>query len=143
MTIEVVALDHLYLTVSDLRAAERFYDPVMRLLDFRRSAGTIAGDPHIHYYNRVLQLTIRPARSPRQHDPYAPGLHHLCLRVQTRAEVDEAARGLRDLGLTVSEPTTYPEYAPDYYAVFFEDPDGIRLEVVAEFEERRRIRERW
>ncbi len=112
MSIEVVALDHIYLAVRDVSASEAFYDPVMRLLDFRKGTGTIAGEPHVHYYNRILQLTIRPARSKASHDPYRAGLHHVCLRVSSRAEVDAVASELRDLGVATTAPRTFPEYAP-------------------------------
>jgi hypothetical protein len=57
--------------------------------------------------------------------------------------VDEAARGLHALGVDASEPKTYPEYAADYYATFFSDPDGIRLEVVAHRRMRSLIVDRW
>jgi glyoxylase I family protein len=42
-----------------------------------------------------------------------------------------------------TEPHYYPEYAPDYYATFFEDPDGIRLEVMIFREIRRKVRYDW
>ena len=129
MKLEVVALDHIYVSVRDLAASEAFYDPVMRLLDFRKGTAPIAGEPHLHYFNRALQYTIRPARSKERHDPYRAGLHHVCLRVASRADVDATARSLRALGIEATDPRTYPEYAPDYYATFFEDPDGIRLEM--------------
>ncbi len=143
MRVEVIALDHIYISVRNLSASEAFYDPVMRFLDFRKGTVPVAGDPHLHYYNRVLQYTIRPARSDARHDPYAAGLHHVCFRVQSRAEVDATARGLRDLGVSATEPGTLPGYDSDYYATFFEDPDGIRLEIVAELERRRLIRDHW
>jgi catechol 2,3-dioxygenase-like lactoylglutathione lyase family enzyme len=143
MKLEVVALDHIYVSVRDLAASEAFYDPVMRLLDFRKGTAPIAGEPHLHYFNRALQYTIRPARSKERHDPYRAGLHHVCLRVASRADVDATARSLRALGIEATDPRTYPEYAPDYYATFFEDPDGIRLEVVAEMERRRFVRQHW
>jgi len=143
MKVDVVALDHIYIAVRDLSVSEAFYDPVMRFLDFRKGTAPVAGAPHLHYYNRVTQYTIRPARSNVRHDPYAAGLHHVCFRVQTRAEVDATAQRLRDLGVFATEPKTFPEYGSDYYATFFEDPDGIRLEIVAEVERRRLIREHW
>lgn len=143
MAVEVTAVDHVYLSVRDLAASEAFYDRALRLLDFRKGTKPIAGEPHRHYFNRVLQLTLRPAHGARGHDPYAPGLHHLCLRVATREDVDAVVRGLRELGIEASEPAFYPEYAEDYYATFFEDPDGVRLEVVAETAHRRVIRTHW
>jgi hypothetical protein len=50
---------------------------------------------------------------------------------------------LGKLGIVATAPRYYPEYAPDYYATFFEDPDGIRLEVVAMRELRRLLKVHW
>jgi len=140
---EVLGLDHLYLTVSDMARAEGFYDPVMRLLGFRKGDKPIGGEPHAHYFNRALQVTIRPARSGSPHDPYAPGLHHLCFQLAGREEVDAAAAALRALGISATDPRLYPEYNPDYYATFFWDPDGIRLELVGRTPYRDELVERW
>ena len=141
--ITVTAVDHLYVTVADLVRSERFYDGVMRALGFRKGTTPIGGEPHLHYFNPVTQYTIRPARDPAAHDPYRPGLHHVCLRVADRTQVDAAVIALRALGIAVSEPRLYPEYAPDYYATFFSDPDGIRLELVAHRHMRSLIRDNW
>ncbi len=141
-SLEVVAVDHIYLAVRDLPRSVAFYDPVMRLLGFKKGTGAIAGEPHAHYFNRVTQYSIRPARGGA-HDPYRPGLHHLCFRVATRADVDAATTALRTLGIAASEPALYPEYAADYYATFFADPDGIRLEIVAHRRMRSLIRDHW
>jgi len=127
---EILALDHIYLSVSDMRVSEPFYDRVMQLLGFLKGDKQIGGDPHAHYFNRVLQLSIRPAKSSAAHDAYAPGLHHLCLQLPTRADVDEAAAALLKAGVSATEPKLYPEYNPEYYATFFTDPDGIRLELM-------------
>jgi catechol 2,3-dioxygenase-like lactoylglutathione lyase family enzyme len=139
----VTTVDHVYVAVRDLARSERFYDAVMRLLGFKKGTKAIAGEPHLHYFNQVTQYTIRPARGAAAHDPYAPGLHHLCFRVATRAEVDAVAAALGTLGIEASPPAVYPEYADDYYATFFADPDGLRLEVVAERWMRTMVRERW
>jgi catechol 2,3-dioxygenase-like lactoylglutathione lyase family enzyme len=139
----VTTIDHVYVAVRDLDRAERFYDEVMRLLGFRKGTAPIAGERHLHYFNQVTQYTLRPARGPTAHDPYAPGLHHLCFRVATRGEVDAVAVALGQRGIEASTPRPYPEYADDYYATFFTDPDGIRLEVCAERWMRTTVRERW
>ncbi|MFZ0889717.1 MAG: VOC family protein [Candidatus Binataceae bacterium] len=142
--IRVTAIDHVYLTVSDLRRSERFYDKLMRFLGFRKGTDPIDGEPHLHYYNRDVRITLRAARRNRpSHDPYAAGLHHLCLRVEDRETVDAAARGLTELGIRVTQPLHYPQYAPDYYAFFFADPDGIRLEVVNHLAVRREVQALW
>jgi catechol 2,3-dioxygenase-like lactoylglutathione lyase family enzyme len=141
--VKPVGIDHVYLTVSDFARAERFYDDVMEMLGFRKGDKPIGGDPHAHYFNPNLQVSIRPARSRTAHDPYAPGLHHLCLQAATRADVDRIAAALRARGVEATEPALYPEYDAEYYATFFEDPDGLRLEVVARTSSRDEIVARW
>ena len=143
MSIDVDGIDHVYVAVRDLARSEAFYDGVMRLLGFKKGTFPIGGERHLHYFNRVTQYTIRPARSAEPHDPYRPGLHHLCFRVASRGLVDEAARGLVALGVAATPPALHPEYADDYYATFFEDPDGIRLEVVALRTGRIVVRDHW
>lgn len=128
---DVIALDHIYLAVSDFDRSESFYDVVMRALGFFKGDKAIAGERHAHYFNRALQISIRPARSAGPHDPYASGLHHLCLQVPDRRSVDEAQATLAGLHVAATPPKLYSEYAPDYYSTFFEDPDGIRFEIVA------------
>jgi catechol 2,3-dioxygenase-like lactoylglutathione lyase family enzyme len=141
--VEVTGIDHIYLAVSDFATSVAWYDRVMRLLGFRKGTLPIGGEPHAHYFNRELQITIRPARTKGRHDPYRVGLHHVCLRVPDGAAVDAAAAGLRKLGVEAKAPRVYVEYADDYYATFFEDPDGIRFEIVALRRMRRLVREHW
>jgi catechol 2,3-dioxygenase-like lactoylglutathione lyase family enzyme len=140
--VEVVGLDHVYLTVSDLARSEAFYDTVLGLLDFRKIDAAIGGEPHRHYFNKVMQISIRPAHGGK-HNPYAPGLHHLCLQVADRAAVDRLAGLLRAASIAITEPAFYPQYADDYYAIFFGDPDGLRHEVVARRARRKLAVERW
>jgi catechol 2,3-dioxygenase-like lactoylglutathione lyase family enzyme len=106
----VTALDHIYLAVSDFERSERFYDRVMGLLGFRKGDKPIAGEPHAHSFNPVLQLSLRPARGDSRHDPYAPGLHHVCLQLATPVDVDAAAAELRGAGVDASDPKLFPEY---------------------------------
>ncbi len=140
---EIIGIDHIYIAVSDMQRSERFYDAVMRVLGFRKNTFTIGGDPHVQYFNRHFGYVIRPARTARDHDAYAPGLHHLCLRVATEDDVRTAARALRAAGIDAGEAAHYPDYAPDYWAIFFTDPDGIRLEITNYRQERRERHDRW
>ena len=141
--IDVTGVDHVYLAVRDFDRSLVFYDRVMRFLGFKKGTFPIAGERHAHYYNRELQITIRPARSDAPHDSYRTGLHHLCLRVADAETVDVIASGLAELDVAATAPRLYPEYAGDYYATFFEDPDGIRFEVVALRSLRNLVREHW
>ena len=141
---EIIGIDHVYFTVSDLDASRRFYDRVMLgVLGFRKNAFTLGGDPHVQYFNRHFGVVLRPSRAGAPHDPYSPGLHHLCLRVDSADDVRDVADRLRAIGVDATEPRCYPDYATDYVATFFQDPDGIRLEVTNYRHERRRRHDNW
>lgn len=141
---EVTGIDHIYIAVSDLERSEIFYDQVMLgALNFRKNKFALGGDPHIQYYNRYFGYVLRPSRTQVAHDAYAPGLHHFCLRVNSATEVAAASTQLRRTGIEASEAKLYPEYAPDYWATFFTDPDGIRLEITNYRLERRERHDNW
>ncbi len=141
---EVTGIDHIYISVSNLAVSEPFYDRVMvDALNFRKNTFTLAGDPHIQYFNRHFGFVLRPARVATPHEPYAPGLHHFCLRVDSTAEVHAVAAQLQQAGIAATDAKLYPDYAPDYVATFFTDPDGVRLEVTNYRQERRDRHAHW
>jgi glyoxylase I family protein len=63
-------------------------------------------------------------------DRYWVGLHHLALEAVSRSVVDERHDWLVSAGAMIESPPTEYSYIPGYYAVFFYDPDGIKLEIV-------------
>lgn len=140
---EVIGIDHIYVTVSDLEKSEKFYDVLMSVLGFRKNQFQIDGEKHIQYYNRYFGYVLRPARTTNPHDPYTPGLHHFCLRVDSIKDIEEATNQLKAQNISISKPKLYPEYAPDYFAVFLSDPDGLRLEITNYRRERRERFENW
>lgn len=50
---------------------------------------------------------------------------------------------IKEKGIDVTEPKLYAEYAPDYYAVYLNDPDGIQLEITNYRKERRERHDNW
>lgn len=142
---QVIGIDHVYITVSDLSRSELFYDAVLGdILGFRKGGRFRLGpDEHVSYYNRHFGFVLRPARVAQAHQPYAPGLHHFCFRVDQPSDVAEVAQRLAALGIAATPAKLYPDYAPDYTATFFEDPDGIRLEVTNYRQERRDRHDQW
>jgi glyoxylase I family protein len=80
---------------------------------------------------RECSIGLREAQNEAgPYDRYAVGLHHLAIEVTSRGVVDERADWLRANGAVIeSEPQEY-SYMPGYYAVFFYDPDGMKLEIL-------------
>lgn len=135
---EITGIDHIYITVSDLKKSEIFYDKLfIEILGFKKNKFTIDTDPHINYYNRHFGYVIRPAKSTDQFNKYSPGLHHFCFRVEDIDDVKECAEEIKKAGIQISEPKNYPEYASDYWATSFKDPDGIQLEITNYRQERK------
>lgn len=141
---EVIGVDHIYISVRDMAQSEAFYDKALaQVLGFRKNRFEINGDPHVQYYNRHFGYVIRPARSSAAHDSYSAGLHHLCLRVDGIAEVESVAQQLRAAGIDATPAALHSEYSPDYWATFFTDPDGVRLEVTNFWQARRDRHDHW
>jgi glyoxylase I family protein len=125
-------LHHVDLTVSDLASAKRFYQPVMAFLGYRMTVDTAQDLGFAPGGDGATGIVLHPARLQsvdRKHDRYTPGLHHLAFRAASRDEVDGLYRLLQQIGATVLDPPAV-YYLPDYYAVFFADPDGLKLELV-------------
>jgi glyoxylase I family protein len=129
-----VGIDHLDLVVSDFDLSLRFYRGLLGPLGYVRE-GTIEGErgERVVYLNRMDgggSVSVRERQIETPHERYAVGLHHVAFAASSRSEVDERARWLRDQGARIeSDPKEY-DYTPGYYAVFFYDPDGIKLEIV-------------
>jgi catechol 2,3-dioxygenase-like lactoylglutathione lyase family enzyme len=80
-------------------------------------------------YPSIAILKAKGRNAARKHDRCSPGLHHLALRAKSREDVDALYKKLKKFGAVVLDaPAEYPEYGKGYYAVFFADRDGIKLE---------------
>jgi catechol 2,3-dioxygenase-like lactoylglutathione lyase family enzyme len=127
-------VDHVDLVVGDLERSLAFYGGLLEPLGYTRRS-EIEGErgERVVYLGRVgarESIGLRAARSDVPYDRYGIGIHHLAFTAPSRAAVDERAGWLRAQGATIeSGPEEYP-YTPGYYAVFFYDPDGIKLELV-------------
>lgn len=125
-------IHHIDLNASDLAASKRVYGLLLDALGYTcvRDDGECEWD--IRAPQGFASIGLKQARLPGYaHDRYAPGIHHLAWSVDSRAEVDRIYALLRDAGVRILDaPALYPEYSADYYAVFFEDLDGIKLEVL-------------
>jgi catechol 2,3-dioxygenase-like lactoylglutathione lyase family enzyme len=130
----MVPFHHLDLSVSDVAAAQPLYAVFLEHCGFTLKsagedwAGFGLGDKR---YPCITLLQSSGANAKRGHDRYSPGLHHLALRAKSRADVDALYAKLVKLGADILDaPADYPDYGAGYYALFFADPDGMKLEYV-------------
>ena len=129
MGIEINGMAHVILTVSSFPAARAFYGRLLPLMGM-----TIVCDTEKFFYciGGRTAIGIEPCAPEYSNDRFVQtrvGLHHLCLRARSRQDVDLCAATLTDMGATIVRGPLDGTWAPGYYYVLFEDPDGIRLEV--------------
>ena len=127
-TIGINGMAHVILTVSQFAAARAFYGRLLPALGMTPVCDT---DKLFYCVGARTAIGIQPAGPGHDGDRFGQsrvGLHHLCLRARSREDVDRLHDLLRQIGATVVQAPQEGTWAPGYYSVLFEDPDGIRLE---------------
>lgn len=124
------SLHHLELYVTDLEVAAGFWGWLLGELGWRPFQ---EWDEGCSYRNGDAYLALVEAPAARGGiDRRAAGLNHVAFRGGDQGEIDALTDALRERGVRILYPDRHP-YAggADHYAVFFEDPDGLKVEVVA------------
>jgi catechol 2,3-dioxygenase-like lactoylglutathione lyase family enzyme len=129
MSVEVNGIAHIQLTVTDPECIA-FWE---RLCHFLQMKTLIKGDGIVYCIGSRTGLLVRAdeeAKGRGRFDQNRAGLHHLCFRARQREDVDAIHRFLVDeLHARIVHPPEEAGFAPGYYSVLFEDPEGIRVEV--------------
>ncbi len=129
-----MSLAHVDLVVGSLELSLPFYRELLAPLGFT-DEGEIEGERaervvYLGGERTPFSLGLREQQSEGRHDRYCLGLHHLAFTAPTRKAVDERAAWLREIGAQVESGPEEYAYSEGYYAVFFYDPDGLKLEIV-------------
>jgi len=126
---EVNGVAHTFITAGDFEASVAFYRRLLPFLGLREVA-----DSAETYYCVGGRTGFGIRRPDPQHagarfEQYRVGLHHHCWRARSREDVDEVHAFLRSIWAKIVHTPEDGPWAPGYYSVLFEDPDGVRLEV--------------
>jgi catechol 2,3-dioxygenase-like lactoylglutathione lyase family enzyme len=126
-------LHHVELYVSDLERSCAFWTPFMAMLGYE--AERWSGGMNYLRAEDETYYCLLPAPAEHVAAGYhrkRVGLNHLAFRAESRAQVDRIAEWVKDSGHALLYEDRHPfAGGPDYYAVFCEDPDRMKLEVVA------------
>jgi glyoxylase I family protein len=132
------ALDHLDLVVTSLERSQPFYQELLGLTQ----ASEIVGErgEKVVYISRPgeepagnFSIGLREKQSDAHatpYDRYGVGVHHVAFEVDSREVVDERAAWLRAQGAEIESGPEEYDYREGYYALFFYDPDGLKLELM-------------
>jgi catechol 2,3-dioxygenase-like lactoylglutathione lyase family enzyme len=126
-------VDHLQIMVSDIQKSEKFYGAILDRLGFTK---ILRVKNMVQWSKRGTRIIL--VQSPerfltRGFHRKRIGLNHIALRASSKAEVDKIYREYllrKKTPILYGGPREWPEYEPGYYAVYFEDPDRIKLELV-------------
>ncbi len=126
---EINGIAHVQLSVADFKRSQEFY---ARLLAFLGLSPVMEFDGFYYCVGARTGVAISQADEAHRGERFEQrrvGLHHICFRAREREDVDRVHEFLVEMGATIVHPPEEAHWAPGYYSVLFEDPDGIRLEV--------------
>lgn len=126
---DISGMAHVILTAGDFAKSTAFYRQFLPALGMT----IVSDDEHVLYgVGARTAIGIRPPDAAHAGERFVQeraGLHHYCLRAKDRETVDEVHVLLKQLGAKIVHAPEDGPWAPGYYSVLFEDPDGIRGEV--------------
>ncbi len=126
---EINGVAHTFITAGDFEASRAFY---RQLLPFLGLKEVMDNDFAYYCVGGRTGFGIEPPDPEHKGERFNQkrvGLHHICFRARERADIDEAHAFLQTIGAHIVHGPQEEPWAPGYYSVLFEDPDGIRLEI--------------
>jgi catechol 2,3-dioxygenase-like lactoylglutathione lyase family enzyme len=126
------ALHHVELYVSNLEQSAAFWGWLLQRLGWAPYQHWAQGRSWRHDATYIVLVQVAERfRSPPYHR-CRTGLNHLAFHAASRATIDDLTRALRERGTKILYEDRHPfAGGPDHYAVYFEDPERIKVEVVA------------
>jgi len=127
--VEINGIAHVFVTSSDFDRARGFYSKLLPHLGLKP---VLDGDGFYYCVGGRTAFGIRgcaPEYAEERFVQERVGLHHICFRARAREDVDALHEFLQEMSATIVHPPEEGSWAPGYYSVLFEDPDGVRLEM--------------
>jgi catechol 2,3-dioxygenase-like lactoylglutathione lyase family enzyme len=127
--IDINGAAHVILTVSQFEKARDFY---CELLPFLGLTKVYDGNNFVYHVGGRTAVGIQRCAPEYENERFVQnrvGLHHVCFRARNREDIDAVVEKLKQMGAHIDRGPVEGDWAPGYYYVVFEDPDGIRLEV--------------
>lgn len=126
-------VDHIDLVVASLERSLAFYKGLLSAWgDVYDHAIEGERGEEVHYVgvpDGGVAIGLRERRVDGDFDRYRLGVHHVCFSATSRDQVDERAAWLREQGAEIESGPAEYGYSEGYYAAFFYDPDGLKLEI--------------
>jgi catechol 2,3-dioxygenase-like lactoylglutathione lyase family enzyme len=131
MSIEVNGIAHIQLTVSNPEQCLPFWE---KLCGFLKMKTLIKSDDIIYCIGSRTGILVRAAPEEKRNESFdqdRAGLHHFCFRAREKSDIDKIFTFVKEEleANIIHPPEDGSQFAPGYYSILFEDPDGIRVEI--------------
>ena len=126
--VNVNGMAHIQLNVSNMRRSAPFYKKLLNAMSLQT---IVDSNDYLYCVGGRTGLAISPVPDEFKNEPFQQrrvGLHHVCFRARSREDVDAIYEIAREVNAKIIHPPEEGSFAPGYYSVLFEDPDGIRIE---------------
>lgn len=126
---EINGIAHIQITAGNFARSKPFYQKLLPFLGLREVMDNAGGYYCVGGRTGVLVSPPDPEHDGERFVQRRVGLHHVCFRARSREDVDQAHAFIATLDVPIIHGPQEDSWAPGYYSILFEDPDGVRLEI--------------
>jgi catechol 2,3-dioxygenase-like lactoylglutathione lyase family enzyme len=126
---QINGIAHIQITAGEYERARLFYRELLPFMGLTEVMDDTSGYYCVGGRTGVLISPPAPEHVGQRFVQRRVGLHHVCFRARSKEDVREAYDFIRNLGAPIIRAPQEDDWAPGYYSILFEDPDGVRLEI--------------
>ena len=127
--LDINGIAHIALSIKDMKKSKPFYKELLPFLGLKL---VHEGEESCYHVGSRTGILIQQIKSQNKSSDFSQnniGLHHLCFRARSKDDINKLADKLKLMKAKIVRGPLDGAWAPGYYYILFEDPDGIRLEV--------------
>ena len=126
---EINGIAHIQITAGNFARSREFYRQLLPFLGLKQVMDDATGG--FYCVGGRTGFLVSPPAPEYEGERFVQrrvGLHHVCFRARSKEDIDGAYRFVKTLGVPIIRAPQEDGWAPGYYSILFEDPDGVRLE---------------
>ena len=127
--LNINGIAHIALSVKDIKISKNFYKKLLPFLGLKLIHEGDESFYHVGSRTGIMVQQIKKDKNSYNFNQNNIGLHHLCFRARSRDDILKIKDKLLKMKAHIERGPIEGPWAPGYYYILFEDPDGIRIEV--------------
>jgi len=127
--LNINGIAHIALSVKDIKISKTFYKKLLPFLGLKLIHDGDESFYHVGSRTGIMVQQIKKDKNSYNFNQNNIGLHHICFRARSRDDILKIKDKLLKMKAHIERGPIEGPWAPGYYYILFEDPDGIRIEV--------------